>query len=323
MRRIIPLLIVLFFQIVAYPQETTVHKYRLIVKDVNGNLFNQKQINYSIISDIFNSKKVIHGQAFTSENGEALITAVIPIEWDLSRNEFLNKLNKGRPHFTSIFVYEINDSIHYTAVGSLKSYRGGAAIYSPDYYESLQEWDDLTTKEYQERVIILALRDDYFSNHFSSLKEAKKYKYDLEKLLDFLIVNKVPKDLYLRYKSTSIEQFKAKSFFSLAFECNDIYNSYKLDEHDIIKKLLNENIYSLIKDSNEFLSFQKNKLGLKINVVFYSRNFLNDNSAIKKSEVVYYFFNDILKKYLLKDISRQDLLAKSIILLNEDKIDIN
>ena len=315
--------IVLTYQLFIFSQDTTLHKYKLIVQDVNGNLINKKKITYVVMSDIFITKKIIKkGEIITSENGEAIITAEIPIDWELAYDPMVNRINEGRPQYTSMLLYEIKDSVHYPIVGNLKSFYGGLSSYSPRYYESKDEWYDLTSKEYQINTLILASSNDYFSKNFSKLNYGKKYRKNLEKLLDHLIINKIPESLNLKYGSISLVQFKKQSLFSFSFECKSVYNSNRLNEYDIVKKLLDENIYSLIKVINDFLPFDKNKVGLCINVDFYSKNFLEENTNSKKYKVRYYFFNDLLKKYLLKDISRQELLSKSVILLNDDKIDI-
>lgn len=316
-------LIFLIIHSTTLSQETTLHKYKLIVQDINGNSMDKKRIKYSIMSDLFNSQKIIkHDEAITSATGEVVITAEIPIEWEYSGYEDVDELFEGQPQFSSMLLYEIKDSTHFPITGQLKSYRGGVATYSSSYYDSKQEWYDLTMKEYQVDILILASKEDYFVKNFSNSKDGKKYKKNLERLLDYLIINKIPETISLKYSSIYFEQFRKQSFLSLSFKSNSVYNSNRLSEYDIVKKLLDENVYSLIKNVNDFISFEKNKIGLCINIDFYSESFLEKNSSPKKYQVNFYFGDDVLKKYLIKDISRQELLSKSTVLLNEDKIDI-
>lgn len=95
-----------------------------------------------------------------------------------------------------------------------------------------------------------------------------------------------------------------------------------MNEYDVVKNILDTDVYRLIKEVNDYVFFDKNKLGFCVNIIFYLKNFLDDNTNIKKYEIKCYFINDALKKYLLKDISRQELLLKTTILLNDDKIDV-
>lgn len=209
---------ILIFQSILFSQETTVHKYRLIVKDAKGKFISQQKIKYTFISDLFNSKKIIHGETNTSVFGEAVIAMKIPIEWEWSSSERLNALYRGIPKYSSMLLYEIKDSLHYPIEGSMKSYKDGMTEYSPTYYKSKEEWIDLLTTEIQENTVTLSSKEDYFSNNVLTTKDGKKYKDNLEQLVDHLILNKIPETLTLKYNSISFELFKNNLFFQLVFK---------------------------------------------------------------------------------------------------------
>jgi len=302
----------------------TIHKYKLIIYGADGEPLVGIRVKFIINSDIYEKNRtLLEGEEITDKDGIFSVQAEVPISWDYTGTG-LDKYYKelGIPQYSSILVYQIADSTDYPVMSSLKNCYGGLSQYSTNYYDSKDEWYILTTNQEQAKEIILSKKVDFLKSNFYLSKNAKKYSSAILDLIDEIIKNKTTPNLHLDFYSVGFEELKKQTLLSFSFISDNIYNSSRIKNIQIINDILDENVFEFIKKNNEYIHFDKNNIGLIINILLKIDDFTNDNDKVQTHAIKYLFYNKYLKMYLNKDISRQEFIKNSLILYDEDKIDI-
>jgi len=177
---------------------------------------------------------------------------------------------------------------------------------------------------YQENLetIILSQPSDYFDDQFLKMKKYKKLLGSTYNFLNSILLESYLSDCVLDYNSISLENFKRKYYLRLQFTDVNTYNSIKLTNYDIAKRVFDDVVRKLLNPLNDNLNKSQDVDGYCVIIKSTSKNFIDEKSFSKDLVFKFYLLKTEVAKYKNNDITGQELVDKSIILLNDERIDL-
>lgn len=118
-----------------------------------------------------------------------------------------------------------------------------------------------------------------------------------------------------------LTEFKQKKYLSISLDYNFIFNEINMTNYSIASKLFDEVIRKLLDELIEYKSNGTNH-GFDIQIKTSSVNFVDKTKDVKNLVYRFYIPQKSVQVYKDKDISGQQLIDQSIILLNDDRIDL-
>ncbi|SOZ17076.1 hypothetical protein CBM2609_A110010 [Cupriavidus taiwanensis] len=119
-----------------------------------------------------------------------------------------------------------------------------------------------------------------------------------------------------------ITKFKAKKYLQLKINTTNTYNSLKLDKYAIAKRIFDDSLRKILNPLNDDISNPRAFYGYDLVVYGYARDFSKEYSSPEKIEYRFMMPQESVRHYKNKDISGQQLLDASIILMNDERIDL-
>ncbi len=163
---------------------------------------------------------------------------------------------------------------------------------------------------------------DYFKADFLSDKKNDNLVAKIMNFMSTLKNQSQISDSILKWNSIFLSEFKENSYLSITFENQNVFNSIKLDKYDIGKRLFDEVVRKILNPLNDNLGDSELFFGYDITVIGYTKSFIDEYASNKK--ILYRFLipNEIVKNYKNKDITGQHLLDQSVILMDDERIDL-
>ena len=163
---------------------------------------------------------------------------------------------------------------------------------------------------------------DYFKPDFMLNKQNETL---VSQILDFINTLKNQSQISnskLKGNSIFVHDFKENKYLSLTFENMNVFNSIKLNKYDIAKILFDEVVRKILNPLNDNLSKSDLFYGYDITVIGYTKSFVDEYALSKK--IVYQFMipKQTVSKYKNKDITGQQVLDQSIILMDDERIEL-
>ncbi len=126
------------------------------------------------------------------------------------------------------------------------------------------------------------------------------------------------------YQSSPIqtEIFKEKKYLVSSYLDKRAYNSNRVNQAERIARTVQE-FFPVIKRKEELLLSLKEIDGIKLEVKIAFRDFVDKSSRSQYDELKFYVPKDSLKLFIDADITDQELVDKSIILLNDNRVRVN
>jgi hypothetical protein len=179
-------------------------------------------------------------------------------------------------------------------------------------------FDNNPTKE----TVTLIRSLDYLKPDFVSSKEARDLEKELFSLINHLRDQSLLADSYLETLSITLTDFKEKRYLSLKINSTNVYNSLKLNKYDIGKILFDEVVRKTLDPLNDLLGKAEPLWGYDLIVIGQTKDF-TDKYAIPK-KIVYRFLitKTTVSRYKNKDISGQQVLNESIVLMDDERIEL-
>lgn len=135
-------------------------------------------------------------------------------------------------------------------------------------------------------------------------------------------MGKLPKELSQQSSTTQSEVFKEKKYLLSSYLDTRAYNSNRVNQAERIARTIQE-YFPVIKGKEESLLSLKEIDGLKLEVKIAFRDFVDKSSRTQYDELKFYVPKDVLKLFVDADITDQELVDKSIILLNDNRVRVN
>lgn len=294
-----------------------ISKYGKNVSDLN------KIVEITI--DLIKPVPVIHSIRFIVqnrlkiplENASIIISKTVSngkLEKDYLITDSLGKAN------TNIIYekgFDLCDEKQRNGISTLINY----SIEKTDYFKYSGE-KEISLNSTKLEEITLIHPSDYFDKDFWRLHKYSSLREKVHSILDLIMLQSLLKDCILKYDFINIEKFKEKNYISFGFDELNTYNSIKLSQYDIAKTLFDEIIRKMLSHLNMFLSGIKEIDGYNLQITTATKNFLDKNATSKRLKYDFYFNKKDVASYKDSDITGQQLIDKSIILFNDERIDL-
>lgn len=163
---------------------------------------------------------------------------------------------------------------------------------------------------------------DYLNQDFALSGEGTKLKSKIIGFVDVLLVESLLLKTNLERRSINLIEFKNEKYLTMKFSNNIVYNSLKSDKYEIAKIQFDEVLRKILSPLNNTISDPVLFYGYDIIVTTYTQDFLNKGETLEKIEYRFLIPQEIVRKYKNKDITGQNLLDNSFILLDDERIQL-
>lgn len=278
------------------PALTVQHKYELSISDVDANPLNGVKIEYTLKDD----DRVVKNSSYTT-SFDGMLKDALNVTSD-STYQYLD-INTYRSEFS----YKASKDGYYPKSGTMSS------TYQPSnsYSEPVQK-DKIT----------LIQPIDYFDKDFVSRITDAKLKIRILDFIDLIILQGLITESVLETHSINLISFKDNSYLQFKFTNANVYNSLKLDKYDIGKRLFDEVIRKVLTPLNEHIGDSKLFYGYDLTIVGYTKSFADKYATSKQIEYRFLIPGKIVSQYKNKEISGQQVLDSSVILMDDERIEL-
>lgn len=207
--------------------------------------------------------------------------------------------------------------------------------YKVSNIERSKEFTEVNLSKINDRIVDLKLQ---FGNSIKDVDKAFREVTFLGGVEDFIKseyyqnlynpnldreMGKLPEELNENSNTSSqTEIFKEKKYLVSSYLDKRAYNSNRINQAERIARAIQE-YFPVIKGKEEFLLSLREIDGLKLEVKIAFRDFVDKSSRTQYEELKFYVPKDSLKLFIDADITDQELIDKSIILLNDNRVRVN
>jgi len=163
--------------------------------------------------------------------------------------------------------------------------------------------------------------NDYFTKEFLNNNKNINLREKISEFIDYLALKSILSNCILVNRSVGLSDFKSKKNLTFKFESMNVYNSIRYNKYDIGKILFDEVIRKILEPLNIYLFNVMGFSSFDLTVIGKTKDFLNED---KEKDIIYRFIipKEIVTQYKNKDISGQTVLDKSIILMDDERIEL-
>jgi hypothetical protein len=270
---------------------SSIHQYNLLVKDINGNPIAGVDGSYTIERE---HKEYNSGKFSTNADGKfsKSVSYISPYQYIGSK-------------FSSTLKYKIAKDGYYTTSGSQY------VLYDED-------------KTVNGSVTLLK-PTDYINPAFLSSPTGNELKVNILAFIDLIRLQSLLANADLKPQTISLINFKDEDYLQFTFVSSNAYNSLRMNKYDIGKRLFDDVVRKVLNPLNEHISNPKAFYGYDLKVIGYTKNFADKYSEYSAGTPIEYRFmipEGIVKKYKNKDISGQQVLDASVILMDDERIEL-
>ena len=119
-----------------------------------------------------------------------------------------------------------------------------------------------------------------------------------------------------------LKSLKKKQYLVSSYLDTRAYNSNRVNQAERIARTIQE-YFPIIKGKEKLLFTLKEIDGLEFEVKIAFRDFVDKSSRTQYEELKFYVPKDALKLFIDADITDQELIDESIILLNDNRVKVN
>jgi len=191
-----------------------------------------------------------------------------------------------------------------------------------DYYFVTETFSDISKNKTETFELEFISKKDFFNSSFIESNDFKTLKQNIIGFIDLLQLKSLLTNSILEYYSINILEFKNNRYLTFDFNHTNEYNSLQLDKYEIAKRIFDEVIRKVLNPLNDNLDNSKEFEGYKLSVKTRTRSFTDDKD--RGEELIYEFYipTATVQSYKNLDITGQQVLDNSIILLNGERIDL-
>lgn len=194
------------------------------------------------------------------------------------------------------------------------------SINKPEFYIINKNYDTYKLGANINLKLNFSSPNDYFTKEFQKNKNSI-VRQRIKEFIDYLALKSILSNCILKTRSVGLSEFKSKKHITFKFESLNVYNSIRSNKYDIGKILFDEVIRKVLEPLNLYLFDYSGFLGFDLTVIGKSKDFVNEEEE-KNIEYRFIIPKEIVTKYKNKDISGQTVLDKSIILMDDERIEL-
>ena len=282
---------VLFFLLgCATVKPTVQHQYELSVVDVNGKPIEGVKIDYTL-KDLDN---IVESSSYTTASDGFLMKNLNAKYW------------YGHGYYNSEFHFNATKDNYYSQSGTMSS------NYSGRPYSQFKEQNKIT----------LIQASDYFNKEFASTLSDVTLKRRILSFIDLIIMQGLLSESVLETQSVNLISFKGNSYLQFKFTNVNVFNSLRLNKYDIGKLLFDDVIRKVLNPLNEYVAESNLFYGYDIKVIGHTKSFADEDANPEQIEYRFMIPEKIVRQYKNKDITGQQVLDTSVILMNDERIEL-
>jgi len=281
------------------PLQTVPHQYEISVVDVDGNPFEGVKIEYTLKD----GDRVVKSSSYTTT-----IDGIFRENINATGDPKYTHIKTYKMYFFSELSFKASKDGYYSKSGTMSS------DYKPDYFYG--------DKPIEIDKITLIGPIDYFNKQFASTTSNVKLKTRVLNFIDLIILEGLVSESVLEKQSINLVSFKNKKYLKFKFTDVNVYNSLKLDKYDIGKRIFDEVIRKVLSPLNEYLGSFNLFYGYDLTVVGHTKSFIEEYATAKSIEYRFMIPESVVRKYKNKDISGQKVLDESVILMDDERIEL-
>ncbi|MBW2565564.1 MAG: Ig-like domain-containing protein [Deltaproteobacteria bacterium] len=270
--------------------KTNLHTYDVIVKDVDGNPIENAEVEYTSKNQTFLQDT---GVEYTGTDGTVSVAVKATTDPKYKHLGF----------YDTVFEYTAKKEGYYSVRGIMRS-RARTSVFEKDH-------------------VTLINPTDYFDQDFISSTEGMELKVKLLALVDLVKLQGLLSEASLQTRSIKLLEFKAKRYLSIGFDSVHVYNSVQLNRYDIGKRLFDKIVRKILGPLNQHISDPQAFYGYDIVIKGRTKRFAEKYAVIEDIMYSFYIPQDAVREYKNKDISGQTLLDKSIIVMDDERVEFS
>lgn len=290
---------------------TVQHQYELLVVDIDGNPLEGVKIEYRLRNAaIFPDSRTKHlppfGLPYKSdglESGSYTTTSdgIMVKNYDVTSN----------PKYPPGYWYESRLDFKATKDGYYPN-SGSLWLLPTRLLPDQRKIDKIT----------LIRPIDYFNKEFASTISDANLKTRVLRFIDLIKLQGLVAESVLETRSINSISFKGNNYLQFKFTNVNEYNSLKLNKYDIGKTLFDEVIRKVLSPLNEFIGNANLFYGYDLTVVGATKSFADKDASAKRIEYRFMIPESVVRKYKNKDISGQQVLDESVILMDDERVEL-
>ncbi len=267
-------------------KSTVKHQYELLVVDVNGNPLKGVTVEYTLK----NQGNLVKDGSFVTKSDGRLVEFV-----QATPDSFFG-------FYKTEFEYKITKEGYYSRTG-----------------EELLIDEHLKTETV---TVTLICPTDYLSPTFASSRRGIALKAKISAFIDLIRLESLLADSYLETQSINLIKFKGRRYLHFKFVTTTVYNSLRLNKYDIGKRLFDEVVRKVLSPLNKYITAPKLFFGYDLEVIGYTKSFADEYASSQPIEYRFIIPQATVRRYKNKDISGQQLLDASVILMDDERIEL-
>lgn len=286
------------------------HTYELQVVDINDKPIAEAMVKFYI--EMYKEKIVKDSIAYTDSEGKLLQKVIVtPDHRDSSGNSY-----------SSFLGYQVTKEGYFPKEGGLGSFYNGRPVVP---YLARRLYPDLIANietEIQSKTIKLVRPIDYFRPSFLSSQVGIQLKGKILPFIGMIIIEGIISNSSMETQSINLIEFKGKKYLKFKFVNTNVYNSLRLTKYDIAKILFDEVIRKILDPLNYHISDPTQFYGYDLTILAGTKSFARKSDTPTLIEYRFIIPQATVRKYKDKDISGQDVLNESIILMDDERIEL-
>lgn len=129
-------------------------------------------------------------------------------------------------------------------------------------------------------------------------------------------------DSVLQKYSINLVSFINNDYLHFLFENKNVYNSIQLSKYDIGKQLFDNVVRKILNPLNDNISESDYFYGYDVSIIGYTKSFLDKDAVPEQIKYKFFIPREIVRHYKNWEISNQQLVDSSIILMDNDRIEL-
>lgn len=276
------------------PRPQLIHHYELRIVDISGRPIPNATVTY----DVRDHNLYVKRDVVSNIDKEGVLSITVIATPD--------------PSYESVTFY--STEIRYEVVAPGYDRHSGSL--------SSRAGEKSPTVEFTKKATAVLVRPrDYIKPEYDIPKNEEIIRRVMASL-ETLLTRSYLSDCYLQTHSVGVAGFKGKEYLELSFRSIVVYNDLKLNKYDIGKRLFDELIRKVLSPLNEQFADSKSLFGYDLSVIGYSKDFGIKTSSSDETTYRFLLPRDVVAKYKNKDLTGQQLLDASYILMDDERIDL-
>jgi len=163
---------------------------------------------------------------------------------------------------------------------------------------------------------------DFLADTFVNSSQDAALREQALRFISLIRLQSVIVDTDLQPKSVGTLDYKAKKYLRLAFTSDNTYNSLKLSRYQIGQRLFDDSVRKLLSPLNTNVASPKAFYGYDIVMKSSTKDFSDKYATPISLEYRFLMPQEAVRRYKDQDMSGQQLIDQSIVLLNDERIDL-